>query len=70
MGNHISMTISVDSPSDETLNRGPLELHLWRQYEFPVEINIVQISFFFFSEIDRQIEADRQKDSKIDRDRN
>ena len=44
---YISMSISVDSPSDDTLNRGPLALLLWRQYEFPCGIDIVQISFFF-----------------------
>ena len=46
MGDRISMSISGDSLSDETLNRGPLALHLWRQYEFPFEINIVQFSIF------------------------
>ena len=34
-----SMSISADSPSDETLNRGPLALLLRRQYEFPFGIN-------------------------------
>ena len=29
------MSISADSPSDETLNQGPLALLLRRQYEFP-----------------------------------
>ena len=33
------------SPSDETLNRGPLALLLRRQYEFSFGINIVQFSF-------------------------
>ena len=46
MGDCISMSISADSPSDETLNRGPLALLLRRQYEFPFGINIVQFSFF------------------------
>ena len=46
MNDHISMSISVDSPFDETLNRGPLALHLRRQYEFPFGIDIVQFSFF------------------------
>ena len=41
------MSISADSPSDETLNRGPLALLLRRQYEFPFGISIVQFSFFF-----------------------
>ena len=40
-------SLSADSPSDETLNRGPLALLLRRQYEFPFGINIVQFSFFF-----------------------
>ena len=48
MGDRISMSISVDSPSDETLNRGPVALLLQRQYEFPFGINIVQFSFSFF----------------------
>ena len=30
------MSFSVDSPSGETLNRGPLTLLLRRQYEFPL----------------------------------
>ena len=47
MGDHISMSISVDSPPDETLNRGPLALLLQRQYEFPSEIDIVQFQFSF-----------------------
>ena len=47
MGDGISMSISVDSPSDETLNRGTLALLLRRQYEFPFGINKVQFSFFF-----------------------
>ena len=44
MDDRISMSISDDSPSDETLNRGPLALLLRRQYEFPFGINIVQFS--------------------------
>ena len=47
MGDRISMSISVDSPSDETLNRGPLALLLRRQYEVPFGINIMQFSFLF-----------------------
>ena len=48
MGDRSGMSISADSPSDETLNRGPLALLLRRQYEFPYGIDIVQFSFFFF----------------------
>ena len=48
MGDRSGMSISADSPSDETLNRGPLALLLRRQYEFLFGINIVQFSFFFF----------------------
>ena len=44
MGDHISMSISVDSLSDKTLNRDPLALLLRRQYEYPFGINIVQLS--------------------------
>ena len=47
MGDRCGMSISADSPSDETLNRGLLALLLWRQYEFPFGINIVQFSIFF-----------------------
>ena len=47
MGDRSSISISADSPSDETLNRGILALLLQRQYEFPFGINIVQFSFFF-----------------------
>ena len=42
------MSISADSPLDETLNRDPLALLLRRQYEFPFGINIVQFLIFFF----------------------
>ena len=48
MGDRSGMPISADSPSDETLNQGPLALILHRQYEFPFGINIVQISIFKF----------------------
>ena len=48
MGDHSGMSISADSPSDETLNRGPLALLLRRQYEFPFGINIVQFSILLF----------------------
>ena len=34
----VHMYISVDSPSDENLNRGPLALLLRQQYEFPFGI--------------------------------
>ena len=44
MGDRCGMSISADSPSDETLNRGPLALLLRQQYEFPFGINIVQFS--------------------------
>ena len=47
MGDRSGMSISADRPSDETLNRGPLALLLWRQYKFPFGINIVQFSIFF-----------------------
>ena len=46
MGDCIGMSITADSPSDETLNRGPLVLLLRRQYEFPFRINIVQFSMY------------------------
>ena len=42
MGDRSGMSISADSPLDETLNRGPLALLLRRQYEFPFGIYIVQ----------------------------
>ena len=51
MGDRSGMSISADSPADETLNRGPLALLLRWQCEFPFWINIVQFSifqFFFF----------------------
>ena len=44
MGDRSGMSISADSPLDETLTRGSLALLLRRQYEFPFGINIVQIS--------------------------
>ena len=43
MGDRSGISISSDSPSDETFNRGPLAL---RQYEFPFGINIVQFSIY------------------------
>ena len=49
MGDRSGMSISADSPLDETLNRGPLALLLWRQYEFPFWINIVQFSISIFN---------------------
>ena len=49
MDDHCGMSISAESPSDETLNRGPLALHLRRQYEFPFGINIVQFSISIFN---------------------
>ena len=47
MGDRCGMSISADSPLDETLNLGPLALLLRRQYEFPFGINTVQFSIFF-----------------------
>ena len=44
MGDRSGMSISADSPLDETLIRGPLALLLRRQYEFPFGTNIVQFS--------------------------
>ena len=48
MGDRSGMSISADSPSDETLDRGPLAQLLRRQYEFPFGINVVQFSIFHF----------------------
>ena len=42
MGDRMGMPISADSPSDDTLKRGPLALLLRRQYEFPFGINLMQ----------------------------
>ena len=47
MDDCICMSITVDNPSDETIHRGLLALLLRLQYEFPIVINIVQVSFFF-----------------------
>ena len=47
MGDRSGMSIYADSPSAETLNRGPLALLLRQQYEFPLRINIGQFSFIF-----------------------
>ena len=59
MGDRCGMSVSADSPSDETLNRGPLALLLRRQYEFPFGINIVQFSFFFqaYRQSDRIVQS-------------
>ena len=46
MGDRCGMSISADSPSDDTLNRGPLALLLRQQYEFPFGIDRVQFSIF------------------------
>ena len=48
IGERLNMSISVDSPSNETLDRGPLALPLQGQYEFPFGINVVEFSSFFF----------------------
>ena len=48
MGDRICMSISADSPSDKTLNRGPLALLLRRHYEFPFGINFKQFTIFKF----------------------
>ena len=47
-----SKTDGYYGSSDETLNRGPLALLLWRQYEFPFGINIVQFSIFQMRDFD------------------
>ena len=57
MGDRSGMSISADSPSDETLNRGPLALLLRRQYEFPFGINIVQFSISIFNFAHTKIET-------------
>ena len=51
LGDHNSMSIFVDSSSDETLHQGPLALLFRQQYKFLFGINIVQFSIFnlFFS---------------------
>ena len=51
MGDRISMSISADSPLDETLKQGPLAMLLRQQYEFPFGINIVHFSIFNFSRV-------------------
>ena len=48
MGDRISMSISIDILSDETLNQGPLALLLRRHYEFPFGINFSAIFIFIF----------------------
>ena len=48
MGECSSMSISADSPLDETLTRGTSALLLHRQYEFPFGIDIVQFCGFGF----------------------
>ena len=47
MVDRISMSMSGDSFSDETLNQGPLMLLLRQQYKFPFGVDIVQFYFFF-----------------------
>ena len=46
MDDRSGMSISADSPLDETLNRGPLVLLLRQQYKFPFGINILYIVQF------------------------
>ena len=41
MDDRSSISISADSPSGETLNRGPLLLLFRQQYELPFGINIL-----------------------------
>ena len=40
-GEHNSISISFDSPLDETFNGGPLALLLRRQYEFPFGVIVL-----------------------------
>ena len=47
MGDRSGMSISADSASDETLNRGPLALLLRRQYEFPFDAYSAIFIFVF-----------------------
>ena len=60
MGDRISMLISVDSPSDKTLNRGPLVLLLRRQYEFPqcyfqlIKQGKIIVMIFLFQQRDQE----------------
>ena len=49
MGDRIRLSISVDSPSDETDNRGLWRISMRRQYEFPFGINIMQFTIKFFN---------------------
>ena len=56
MGARISMSISADSPSDETLNRSPLALLFHRQHEFPFEK--CNFQFFQFSHMYGKVSQD------------
>ena len=51
MGDRSGMSISADSPSDETLNQGPLALLLRQQYEFPFGINPIDLQQVHISEV-------------------
>ena len=48
IGDRISISISGDNRSDETLKLMSLALLLRRKYEFPFGINLVQFSIFNF----------------------
>ena len=65
MGDRSGMSISADSPSGVTLNRGPLAVLLRRQYEFPFWIKTVQysISFFFSSSRRHSVLLDEKTDA-------
>ena len=67
MGGRISMSISVDSPDDETLNHA-LALLLRRQYEFPSGINdSANFTFIlnFYSQLDSILDSSPTSVSKF-----
>ena len=44
MCDRCGMSISADSPTDETLNQGPPGTALWRLYEFP--LGLISCNFY------------------------
>ena len=71
MGDRISMSISVDSLSDETLKLGP-----WCPRVFPFWINAVGFSFSFQVPVQQTVlmkllkTVKRKKDKQTERERN
>ena len=55
MGDRIDMSVSGDSLSDETLNRGPWRCSCGDRMNFPLGLIQCKFSFFFFNSWEKKI---------------